>query len=73
MDLLCDVCDKDIIENKNEYKSYIASLHKKDDKTYIKNMLLIILIWMNLIKYQFIISLITTKNLIYIFSNVIFK
>ena len=36
MDLLCKVCDKDINENKNEYKDYIASLHKKDDKSIYK-------------------------------------
>ena len=37
MELLCTVCDREIIENKNEYKSYIASLHKKDDKKIYKN------------------------------------
>ena len=51
MDYLCKVCDKDIIENESEYKKYIASLRKKDDKVYIKNMLLIILIWLKLMKY----------------------
>ena len=33
MDLLCRVCDKDNIENESEYKNYIASLCKKDDKS----------------------------------------
>ena len=51
MELLCEVCDRDIIENECEYKKYIATLRKKLDKIYIKNMLLIILIWMKLIKY----------------------
>ena len=51
MDYLCQVCDREIIENESEYKIYIASLRKKMIKLYIKNMLLIILIWMELIKY----------------------
>ena len=33
MDLLYKVCDKDIIENESEFKNYIASLLKKDDKS----------------------------------------
>ena len=33
MDLLCRVCDGDIIENESEYKNYIATLRKKDDKS----------------------------------------
>ena len=36
MDLLCEVCDKDIIENESEFKNYIASLRKKDDKSIYK-------------------------------------
>ena len=36
MDLLCKVCDKEIIENESEYKNYIASLLKKDDKSIYK-------------------------------------
>ena len=36
MDFLCNVCDKDIIETESEYKSYIASLRKKDDKNIYK-------------------------------------
>ena len=36
MDILCKVCDKDIIENESEYKNYIASLCKKDDKSIYK-------------------------------------
>ena len=51
MDFLCQVCDREIIENEFECKNYIASLRKKDDKSIYKNMLLIILIWMKLIKY----------------------
>ena len=33
MDLLCRVCDRDIIENESEYKNYLATLRKKDDKS----------------------------------------
>ena len=33
MELLCTVCDREIIENESEYKIYIASLNKKDDKS----------------------------------------
>ena len=36
MDLLCRICDRDIIENESEYKSYIASLREKDDKSLYK-------------------------------------
>ena len=33
MNILCKVCDKDIIENESEYNFYIAILRKKDDKS----------------------------------------
>ena len=36
MDLLCRVCDRSIIKNESEYKNYIASLRKKDDKSIYK-------------------------------------
>ena len=36
MDILCKVCDKDIIENDFEYKNYIATLRKKDDRSIYK-------------------------------------
>ena len=36
MDYLCQVCDREIIENESEYKNYIASLRKKDDKNIYK-------------------------------------
>ena len=40
MDLLCKVCDREIIENESEYKNFIASLRKKDDKNiYKKNVI----------------------------------
>ena len=29
MNILCKVCDKDIIENESEYNFYIANLRKK--------------------------------------------
>ena len=51
MDLLCRLCDRSIIDNEFEYKKYLTSLRKENDKSFIKNILLIISIWMMLIKY----------------------
>ena len=36
MDYLCQVCDQEVIENESEYKNFIASLRKKDDKCIYK-------------------------------------
>ena len=36
MDLLCKVSDKESIENESEYKNYIATQYKKDDKSIYK-------------------------------------
>ena len=36
MNLLCKVCDRSIIENEDEYRNYIASLRKKDEKSIYK-------------------------------------
>ena len=36
MELVCTACDREIIENESEYKNYIASLYKKDDKSIYK-------------------------------------
>ena len=36
MDYLCQVCDREIIEHESEYKHYIATLRKKDDKSIYK-------------------------------------
>ena len=36
MDYLCQVCDRKIIGNESEYKNYIASLCKIDDKCIYK-------------------------------------
>ena len=36
MDYLCQICDHEIIESRSEYKIYIASLRKKDDKSIYK-------------------------------------
>ena len=36
MDLLCSVCDREIMENESEYKNYIVSLRKIDDKSIYK-------------------------------------
>ena len=41
MDILCKVCNKDIIENESEYNFYIANLRKKDDKSLYKNNVII--------------------------------
>ena len=36
MSLLCEVCDRSIIENEPEFKDYIATLGKKNDKSLYK-------------------------------------
>ena len=41
MDLLCKICDREIIENETEYRNYIASLHKTDDKSIYKKYVII--------------------------------
>ena len=51
MDLLCKVCDRLIIENESENNKYLATLCKENDKNLYKNILLLILIWMMLIKH----------------------
>ena len=51
MDYLCQLCDREIIENESEDKNCTATLRKKDEKVYIKNMLFIILTCMKLTKY----------------------
>ena len=33
MDLLCEVCDQSIIENKSENNNYLAALGKKNQKS----------------------------------------
>ena len=37
MDLLCKVCDREIIENESEYNNYIATLRKRNDKCFYKH------------------------------------
>ena len=37
MDFLCELCDQSIIENHSEYNNYLATLRKKNDKFYKKN------------------------------------
>ena len=34
MSLLCEVCDRSIIENESEYIEYVATLRKKNDKNF---------------------------------------
>ena len=51
MELLCKVCDCELFENEAERKKYLATLLKKLIEVCIQNILLIILIWMNSIKY----------------------
>ena len=41
MDYLCQVCDREIIENESDYKNYIATPHKKDDKSINKKYVII--------------------------------
>ena len=36
MYLLCEVCDRLIIENQSEYYIYLTTLRKKDDKSFYK-------------------------------------
>ena len=36
MDLLCEVCDRSIIENESEFMNYLATLRKKGDKCLYK-------------------------------------
>ena len=36
MDYLCQLCDKEIIENESDHKNYIATLRKKDDESLYK-------------------------------------
>ena len=36
MEFLCKVCHRPIIENESEYKEYLATLRKKNDKSLYK-------------------------------------
>ena len=36
MDLLCRLCDRSIIDNEFEYKKYLTSLRKENDKSFYK-------------------------------------
>ena len=36
MDLLCKVCDRKNVENESKYKTYIATLRKKDGESVYK-------------------------------------
>ena len=36
MDLLCRLCDRSIIDNEFEYKKYLTSLRKENDKSFFK-------------------------------------
>ena len=52
MELLCEVSDREIFENESEYENYITTFHKKNNKCFfLKNILLIMLKWMNSIKF----------------------
>ena len=37
MSLLGEVCDHSVIENESEYKEYLATLRKKNGKSFMKN------------------------------------
>ena len=32
MEILCEVCDREIFENESEYEKYITTLRKRKDK-----------------------------------------
>ena len=51
MNILCEVCDRSIIESESEYNNYLATIRKNFLKISIRNILLIILIWMKLLNY----------------------
>ena len=36
MDVLCEACERPIIENQSEYNNYLATLRKKDEKNFYK-------------------------------------
>ena len=40
MNLLCQVCDRLIIENESEYNQYLATMRKKDDKSFNGNFII---------------------------------
>ena len=40
MKLLCQVCDRLIIENESEYNQYLATMGKKDDKSFNGNFII---------------------------------
>ena len=33
MNILCKVCDRSIFENESEYKNYLSTMRKKNDKS----------------------------------------
>ena len=51
LEIFCKVCDQSIIENDSEYYEYQATLLKRMIKFCMRNVLLIILNLMKLIKY----------------------
>ena len=42
MEFLCQVCDKDFIQNQSKYDHYIATLTKKYDRSIYENYIIII-------------------------------
>ena len=36
MSLLCNVCDRSVIENESEYKKYLTTLRQKNDRSFYK-------------------------------------
>ena len=62
MELLCEVCDRSVIENKSEFIEYMDVLRKKNDESIYKKILLIILTLTNSIKYLMIMSVLIIKK-----------
>ena len=51
MIFFCTQCDRSIIESETECIEYLATLRKKNDKSLYNKILLIMLMWLNLIKF----------------------
>ena len=70
MYLLCEVCDRSIIENESECIKNIAALKKEHDKSIYELTPLSIPISLKSIKYSMILLVVVTRNSIYISSIV---
>ena len=50
IDFLCKLCDRSLMESESEYQYYRTTLRKKNDKSFYKNILLILSTWTNMMK-----------------------